>query len=68
MCPDSLRQILFAHGVVGRQDVNECGYTIDEPWVIVLALAHNCERLKEVPSNETTGVGATNVGDHCRSF
>jgi epoxyqueuosine reductase len=30
------------------------GYTIDEPWVIVLALAHNYERLKQVPSDETT--------------
>ncbi|HEY1804184.1 MAG TPA: hypothetical protein VGG45_06855 [Terracidiphilus sp.] len=24
------------------------GYQIDEPWVMVLALAHNYERLKEV--------------------
>jgi epoxyqueuosine reductase len=39
------------------------GYTIDEPWVIVLALAHNYERLKEVPSDETNGVGVTDVGD-----
>jgi|HubBroStandDraft_6_1064221.scaffolds.fasta_scaffold69143_2 hypothetical protein len=35
------------------------GYTIDEPWVIVLALAHNYERLKQVPSDETNGVGVT---------
>jgi len=39
------------------------GYTIDEPWVIVLALAHNYERLKEVPSDETNGVGVVDVGD-----
>ena len=39
------------------------GYTIDEPWVIVLALAHNYERLKQVPSDETNGVGVTDVGD-----
>jgi ferredoxin len=39
------------------------GYTIDEPWVIVLALAHNYERLKEVPSDETNGVGVCDVGD-----
>jgi epoxyqueuosine reductase len=39
------------------------GYTIDEPWVIVLALAHNYERLKQVPSNETNGIGVTDVGD-----
>ena len=39
------------------------GYRIDEPWVIVLALAHNYERLKEVPSDETNGVGVVDVGD-----
>ena len=39
------------------------GYTIGEPWVIVLALAHNYERLKEVPSDETNGVGVCDVGD-----
>lgn len=39
------------------------GYTIDEPWVIVLALAHNYENLKMVPSDETNGVGVTDVGE-----
>lgn len=39
------------------------GYTIEEPWVIVLALAHNYERLKEVPSDESDGVGVCDVGD-----
>jgi epoxyqueuosine reductase len=39
------------------------GYTIDEPWVIVLALAHNYDRLKEVPSDETNGIGVVDVGD-----
>jgi epoxyqueuosine reductase len=39
------------------------GYTIDHPWVIVLALAHDYERLKEVPSDETNGVGVTDIGD-----
>lgn len=39
------------------------GYTIEEPWVIVLALAHNYERLREVPSDETNGVGVCDVGD-----
>ena len=39
------------------------GYTLDHPWVIVLALAHNYERLKELPSDETNGVGVTDVGD-----
>ena len=39
------------------------GYTIDEPWVIVLAIAHNYEQLKEAPSDETNGIGVTDVGD-----
>ncbi len=39
------------------------GYDIEEPWVIVLGLAHNYERLKEVPSDETNGVGVCDVGD-----
>jgi epoxyqueuosine reductase len=39
------------------------GYSIAEPWVIVLALAHNYERLKQVPSDETNGVGVTDVGE-----
>jgi epoxyqueuosine reductase len=39
------------------------GYSIHEPWVIVLALAHNYERLKQIPSDETNGAGVTDVGD-----
>ncbi|RXH54572.1 4Fe-4S dicluster domain-containing protein [Granulicella sibirica] len=39
------------------------GYTVEEPWVIVLALAHNYDRLKEVPSDETNGVGVVDIGD-----
>jgi epoxyqueuosine reductase len=39
------------------------GYTINHPWVIILALAHNYERLREVPSDETNGVGVCDVGD-----
>lgn len=39
------------------------GYTIDEPWVIILVLAHNYERLKQVPSDETNGVGVTEIGE-----
>ena len=39
------------------------GYQIDEPWVIVLALAHDYERLKQVPSDETNGEGICDVGD-----
>jgi epoxyqueuosine reductase len=33
------------------------GYTIEEPSVVVLALTHNYELLKEVPSDETNGIG-----------
>jgi epoxyqueuosine reductase QueG len=39
------------------------GYTIDHSWVIILALAHNYDRLREVPSDETNGVGVCDVGD-----
>jgi ferredoxin len=39
------------------------GYEIADPWVIVLALAHDYERLKQVPSDETNGVGVTDIGD-----
>jgi epoxyqueuosine reductase len=39
------------------------GYTIEHLWVIVLALAHNYERLREVPSDETNGIGVCDVGD-----
>jgi epoxyqueuosine reductase len=39
------------------------GYTVDHPWVIVLALAHNYERLREVPSDKTNGIGVCDVGD-----
>ncbi len=38
------------------------GYRIDEPWVIVLALAHGYERLKQVPSDETNGAGICEMG------
>jgi epoxyqueuosine reductase len=38
------------------------GYTVDEPWIIVLALAPDYERLKEVPSDETNGVGVCEIG------
>jgi ferredoxin len=38
------------------------GYNIREPWIIVLALAHDYDKLKEVPSDETNGEGVTDVG------
>ena len=39
------------------------GYTIDDPWVIVLALAPDYEKLKQVPSDETNGVGVKAIGE-----
>ena len=39
------------------------GYEIKEPWVIVLALAHNYDKLKQVPSSETNGAGITDIGE-----
>jgi epoxyqueuosine reductase QueG len=39
------------------------GYSIEHPWIVVLALAHNYERLREVPSDETNGIGVCDVGD-----
>ncbi len=38
------------------------GYEIPDPWVIVLVLAHQYEQLKKVPSDETDGVGVTEIG------
>jgi len=38
------------------------GYEIKDPWVIVLAIAHNYDQLKQVPSNETNGAGVTDIG------
>jgi len=38
------------------------GYKIDEPWVIILALAHNYDDLRQVPSDETNGAGITDMG------
>jgi ferredoxin len=39
------------------------GYSIDDPWVIILALAPDYERLKELPSDETNGIGVTEIGE-----
>jgi len=39
------------------------GYTINEPWAIVLALAPDYDRLKQLPSDETNGVGVTEIGE-----
>lgn len=39
------------------------GYAIEHGRVIILALAHNYERLREVPSDETNGIGVCDVGD-----
>jgi hypothetical protein len=39
------------------------GYEIEESWVIILAPAHNYERLKQVLPDETNGVGVADVGE-----
>jgi epoxyqueuosine reductase len=39
------------------------GYEITEKWVVIVALAHNYERLRQVPSDETNGEGLADVGD-----
>ena len=39
------------------------GYQIGEPWVVMLAAAHNYDRLSQVPSDETNGEGLSDVGD-----
>jgi len=39
------------------------GYSIEEPTVIMLAVGHNYERLKQVPSDRTNGEGLADVGD-----
>jgi epoxyqueuosine reductase len=39
------------------------GYKIEEPWVIVLALAPDYEKLKQVPSDETNGIGVCAIGE-----
>jgi len=38
------------------------GYEITDTWVIVLAIAHNYEQLKQVPSNKENGAGVTDIG------
>ncbi len=66
---DAVRRFALAHeaDAVGVASMDPLyvfeGYTVEEPWVIVLALAHNYDRLKEVPSDETSGVGVCDVGD-----
>jgi ferredoxin len=66
---DAVRSFAFAHeaDAVGIASMDPLyvfeGYDIEEPWVIALGLAHDYERLKEVPSDETNGVGVCDVGD-----
>lgn len=38
------------------------GYSIEDPWVIVLALQHDYEKLKQLPSDESNGEGVTDIG------
>lgn len=39
------------------------GYSISDPWVITLAFAHDYDKIKELPSDETNGVGVCDVGN-----
>lgn len=39
------------------------GYQLSDPYVVVLGLAHDYEKLKHVPSSETNGVGVCDIGD-----
>jgi ferredoxin len=39
------------------------GYELGDPYVIILGLAHNYEKLKQVPSNEANGEGVCDIGD-----
>jgi epoxyqueuosine reductase len=39
------------------------GHKVEEPWVITLALAHNYDKLREVPSDESNGEGVADVGE-----
>ena len=66
---DAARQFALAHEAddfgIAKLDplyVFE-GYSISHPLVIVLALAHDYERLREVPSDESNGAGVCDVGD-----
>jgi epoxyqueuosine reductase len=38
------------------------GYEVCDPWIIILALAHNYDELKQVPSSESNGAGITDIG------
>ena len=38
------------------------GYSIEDPWAIVLGFAQNYEDIAQLPSDETNGVGVTDVG------
>ncbi len=38
------------------------GFEIAEPWVVILGFAHDYEKLRQVPSDETNGEGVTDVG------
>lgn len=65
----SVREFALAHEAdgVGIAAMNPLyvfeGYNVGEPWIVILALAHDYERLKEVPSDATNGIGVCDVGD-----
>ncbi len=68
-CTAAVKEFALAHeaDAVGITPMDPLyifeGYQIDEPTVILLALAHNYERLKQVPSDENNGEGIGDVGD-----
>jgi epoxyqueuosine reductase QueG len=64
-----VKEFALAHeaGAVGIAPMDPLyvfeGYTINEPWVIILALAPDYERLKQLPSDESNGIGVTEIGE-----
>jgi len=66
---EKLKEFALCHeaddvGIAAMSPLNVFeGYRVEDPWVIVLALAHDYERLREVPSDETNGIGVCDVGD-----
>lgn len=65
----SATEFALAHeaGAVGIASMDPLyvfeGYSIKDPWVIVLALAPDYDRLKQLPSDETNGIGVTEIGE-----
>lgn len=66
---ENIRSFALAHEAddIGIADMEPSyvfeGYCLEHPRVVVLALAHDYDRLRQVPSDETNGVGVCDVGD-----